>query len=257
MHAAEFRTDTVPKPSIPRILHQTWKCESVPPQFLPFVEGWKVKHPSWEYRLWTDADNLELITTKYPHLLEMYNAFDNGVKRADVARYCILQTYGGVYVDLDFECIKPLDDLLKNREFVIGTEPTFHAKHIRNYPYWLCNAFIASVPGHRVFDYILEYIAIRVKDHDHTLNAVCVTGPDVIQNVFLQRNMLRGYDICVCKPHVLYPLIDTHNKGMFTSEEEREHYESIQRNLIRSKTYHTETFAVHHWAGTWWGKDQA
>lgn len=29
------------------------------------------------------------------------------------------------------------------------------------------------------------------------------------------------------KPHVLYPLIDTHNKGMFTSEEEREHYESI------------------------------
>ena len=147
----------------------------------------------------------------------MYNAFDNGVKRADVARYCILQTYGGVYVDLDFECIKPLDDLLKNREFVIGTEPTFHAKHIRNYPYWLCNAFIASVPGHRVFDYILEYIAIRVKDHDHTLNAVCVTVPDVIQNVFLQRNMLRDYDICVCKPHVLYPLIDTHNKGMFTS----------------------------------------
>lgn len=159
-------------------------------------------------------------------------------------------------MDLDFECIKPLEELLLNREFVIGTEPTFHANRIRNYPFWLCNAFMASVPGHRVFDYILEYITHRVRDH--TLNAVCVTGPDVIQNVFLQRNhLLRDKDLYVCKPQVLYPLIDTHNKGMFKTDEERQRCESVQNKIIGSKAYGSETFAVHHWAGTWWGKDQA
>lgn len=71
---------------IPHTIHQTWKCEDIPPQFAGFVQGWKTKHPTWAYRLWTDADNLELIQTKYPHLLELYNSFDNGVKRADVAR---------------------------------------------------------------------------------------------------------------------------------------------------------------------------
>lgn len=243
---------------IPHIIHQTWKDAHVPPQFQPFVDGWKAMHPTWEYRLWTDADNLELITSKYPHLLSMYNAFDNGVKRADVARYCILHTHGGVYVDLDFECVKPLDGLVDGggKQFVIGTEPTFHAKRIRKYPFWLCNAFMASVSHHVILDYILEFITHHVKDH--TQNAVCVTGPDVIQNVFLRRqHLLNDPTVYICKPPVLYPLIDTHNHGMFKSEEERASYEHIQQRLITQKQYSTETYAVHHWAGTWWGKDQA
>jgi mannosyltransferase OCH1-like enzyme len=241
---------------IPHIIHQTWKDANIPPQFGKFVQGWKTMHSSWEYRLWTDDDNLKLITINYPHLLTLYNSFDNGVKRADVARYCILHTYGGVYVDLDFECIKPIDKLIENKLFVIGTEPTFHAKRIRKYPFWLCNAFIASVPHHVVFDYILDFIKDRVKDH--TRNAVCVTGPDVIQNVFLQRqHLMNDPTIYVCKPQVLYPLIDTHNKGMFESDEERLKYEHIQQTIIKTKQYSVETYAIHHWAGTWWGKDQA
>ena len=36
----------------------------------------------------------------------------NLAERADVLRYEILRRHGGVYVDVDVECLRPLDDLL-------------------------------------------------------------------------------------------------------------------------------------------------
>ena len=41
---------------IPRIIHQTWKTETIPPQWEAAQRSWRDAHPGWEYRLWTDDD---------------------------------------------------------------------------------------------------------------------------------------------------------------------------------------------------------
>lgn len=65
---------------------------------------------------------------------------------ADVIRYCILHHFGGVYVDMDMECLQPLDAMLPAGGFVGVYEPPLQAR-------WLgmsslfSNAFLASIPA--------------------------------------------------------------------------------------------------------------
>src|SRR6185312_5336399 len=65
-------------------------------------------HPGWEQRLWRDDDLPELGVPA-----EIIARAENPVELADVARFHIIARHGGVYVDTDFECLRPLDSLLK------------------------------------------------------------------------------------------------------------------------------------------------
>jgi len=47
-----------------------------------------------------------------------YAALTGGVARADFARYALLYQYGGVYADMDFECKRPFERLLKCAEWI-------------------------------------------------------------------------------------------------------------------------------------------
>ena len=40
----------------------------------------------------------------YPELIPVYESFPYAVQRWDAIRYLILYTFGGLYVDLDYEC---------------------------------------------------------------------------------------------------------------------------------------------------------
>ena len=36
-------------------IHQIWMTGDVPARFAALGASWREQHPSWEYRLWTDA----------------------------------------------------------------------------------------------------------------------------------------------------------------------------------------------------------
>ena len=61
----DANADTLDMPlmegGITRCLHQSWKSRSLPAHFKHWQQSWKQNHPGWEYRLWTDADNRELV----------------------------------------------------------------------------------------------------------------------------------------------------------------------------------------------------
>ncbi len=44
-----------------------------------------------------------------PHIQEAYAALPKGAMRADLIRYMILHKIGGVYADVDTECLQPID----------------------------------------------------------------------------------------------------------------------------------------------------
>ena len=87
------------------------------------AESWRRNHPGWEYRLWTDTQNREFIRTRYPDFLVRYDSYPYHIQRVDAVRYFILYTFGGLYVDLDFECIHSLERLLAEHECLFGLEP--------------------------------------------------------------------------------------------------------------------------------------
>lgn len=91
---------------IPRIIHQTWKTKDVPSPLDQLPQTWKEYLPNWEYILWTDEMNREFVCKHFPDFLEKYDTYPCNIQRADAIRYLLLKVYGGLYVDMDFECLE-------------------------------------------------------------------------------------------------------------------------------------------------------
>lgn len=76
-----------PSSSFPHIIHQSWKDGSLPPNFQNWSQSWSRLHPSYEYKLWTDRDNHDLVAQHFPSFLPIYEGLDHKIKRADVVRF--------------------------------------------------------------------------------------------------------------------------------------------------------------------------
>lgn len=98
--------------NIPRVFHQVWindRQPDLPEQFQKYRDGWLEKHPGWEYRLWS-LKNLPFRSCRAEAFARDRVPY---AQMADVLRYELLYEFGGVYIDTDFECLRPIDDILE------------------------------------------------------------------------------------------------------------------------------------------------
>jgi mannosyltransferase OCH1-like enzyme len=227
---------------IPKIIHQTWKTQDIPQKFSGFVKTWKKYHPDWEYKLWSDKDNRAFIKTHYPSFLNLYDGYTSNIKKADAIRYFILHQYGGIYADCDFECLKPFDPLIaENKGCFLGYEPELHSTRLYKKNNLACNAIMASVPGHRLWEHIFSIL----EENKSIEDVMDATGPRMLQSG------LESYpysDVTVFQSKVFYPLVDITNLNLALSEDESSYYS----NMLKKKIFPDESYAVHHWAGTWY-----
>jgi mannosyltransferase OCH1-like enzyme len=103
----QFHPNVMKVDRLPKIIHQIWLGGELPEKYAKFAETWKKFHPDWFYRLWTDKD-----VESFPfERKDIFDACENVGMKSDVLRYEILNRFGGLYVDTDFECFRPFDDL--------------------------------------------------------------------------------------------------------------------------------------------------
>ena len=104
---------------IPKIIHYIWLGGKPLPKIAKkCIESWKKFCPDYEIKRW-DESNLDL--NKYQFVKD---AIENKkyAFASDVLRTEILYTYGGIYFDIDVELLKPIDDILKDVDWVMGFE---------------------------------------------------------------------------------------------------------------------------------------
>jgi UDP:flavonoid glycosyltransferase YjiC (YdhE family)/glycosyltransferase involved in cell wall biosynthesis len=224
--------------AIPRILHQTWRDAEPPAALAALRRTWQAHHPGWTFHLWTDPDNRELIRRHYPWFLPWYDGYPESIMRADAARYFILHHYGGVYADLDFECLRPMETLLEGRSLVLGLEPPAHLDRLQARLQGLRrivgNAWIASAPRHAFWPHVFQRLA-AFRDCPGPLHA---TGP-----FFLTRACDTFPDpgaIHLLPAELLYP-IDNETVWAELPPDERD-------RLAQA------AYGIHHWRGGWWRK---
>ena len=98
-------------------------------------------------QLHTDEDNRAFIAREFPAYLGMYDSYDVHIKRVDAVRYFYLYRYGGVYMDLDFACLRPLERLpLQDGQALFSFQYPDSIKDSK--PGSVANNFIAAPPGH-------------------------------------------------------------------------------------------------------------
>lgn len=96
-------------------------------------------NPTYEIRIWNETEAHSFIETEYPWFLPTYTAYAHPIQRVDALKYFILYHFGGVYMDLDVACRRPLDPLLQ-----------YPAWFPEASPLGVNNDLMASMPGHPV-----------------------------------------------------------------------------------------------------------
>ena len=88
---------------IPRVIHYCWFGEKpLPRNFRRYIKGWKEKCPDYKIKLWNEK-NFPLEECRYA-----FEAYKMGKYAfvSDYARFRILYSLGGIYLDTDVELIR-------------------------------------------------------------------------------------------------------------------------------------------------------
>jgi mannosyltransferase OCH1-like enzyme len=217
---------------IPKKIHQIWLGSPLPDKFARYAASWKEHHPDWEYILWTDADIAKLNLENQA----IYDRAINYAERSDIARYEILYRFGGLYVDTDCQCLQPFDMLHHCYDFYTGIEFPAMAPWLRTI---ICpNALIACAPGHPIMRGCIDEVKKRSTNPSNDI--VFKTGPLLFTDVASQLLDDSAW-INIALPATFFYPIDKETKGQ----------QKIQA-MVKP-----ETFAIHHWAGSWILKEEA
>ncbi len=188
------KKDVQEKSLIPKIIHQIWIGPDKPPAILEESQKSIQKyHQDWEYKLWTNADisDLKLYNQK------LYDLSDNYNEKAEILRYEILNKYGGIYLNVNFICCKPLDALLQYH-LCVAIEPLSCEANI-------ANSIIGSVPKNP----ILEDCIHTIKDGwnaFHTLGLLTKTGSCHFQKSFMKFVTSNTLTIIAFPTSFFYPI---------------------------------------------------
>lgn len=134
----------------PRILHQIYLSADeslIPAKYVPARESCIDLHPNWTHQLWTNDRAAAFIRVNYPGIYPHYAGYGQNIQRANILRYALLHTYGGVYLDLDVKCLQTLDPLLRLPLLTPGA-----------YPAGINNAFILARPKHGFFEHLIRAV---------------------------------------------------------------------------------------------------
>ena len=118
--------------NIPKIIHMTCKDKhNLSDFYKQNYDSWKKynEKDGWEIRLYDDDDLINFFETYYPSIYKnIINTYNRIIYKVDIFKILILNKIGGVYVDMDVECLKPIDELIqdKNNKIIFGYGPYEH-----------------------------------------------------------------------------------------------------------------------------------
>ncbi|MFU8820501.1 MAG: glycosyltransferase family 32 protein [Gammaproteobacteria bacterium] len=198
---------------IPKILHQIWinaDKPDLPPEFARYRDTWLERHPDWEYRLW-NLENLDF----EPRCANLLHQAQHYAQMADLLRIEILHRHGGVYVDVDFECLQSIDRILEDVTAFACSEDGR----------CITNSILGCVQGSEVMRQVIESFPTRLG-----LAPVNVeTGPVFLTHVLLTHGF--SQDFTLFPTRYFFPF------NYWTRSDQSVDYRG--------------SYAVHHYADSW------
>lgn len=213
---------------IPKKLHFIWLGnQPIPNESVEFINEWKKNYPDFECFVWSDA-MIEKVNLIPDELKKYYFSNLPEAFRSDIARYFIINKYGGLYFDTDFQFLKRIPDQFLNFDFLGAIQNNGEVNM----------AFFASVPNTEllidVINDLIPNIERYISNDRFTKNYLnLITGPVFFNNhavKYLNRGNYFFFDV-----QYFYPY-------WFTEKHKKNQNFSVTSPL---------SYAVHHWNLSW------
>lgn len=199
---------------IPRLIHQMWMGGPMPALWAEYREKLVALHPNWNFRLWTEAD-LQFRLWHNQTLIDRAEQISPMAPYqfiSDVVRYEVLLEFGGVWVDIDFDPQKPLDELCNGKEAWVAYEDGV----------WVNNAVMGMAQEHPVMREAVDGLAGNVGQFRPSVGNTHKSGPQY-----------------------LTPLILAHEVHIYPKEY---FYPYLWNELDREGELFPDAYMVHRWA---------
>jgi len=242
---------------IPKILHQIWIGPKIPPAYLSGLSAkLKALHPGWEYHLWNDESLAELNLDNW----DLVERSQNWAEKADIIRASLLEKFGGVYLDEDFEVFSALDELHEKYDFYAGLEYPHKVLALPNHV-WVGISIMACCPHHP----IMKNWKQRIRDGwDKTDLLYSSQVERIVNHTFIpfthavMQEIDRPGNVDIVFPATyFYPLSDANASKRRSSVRawREKFYDFLETmNLRKSRPYskiYDESIGVHYWGNLW------
>lgn len=132
---------------IPKIVHQIWVGPTeIPKHLKAYCRNTRRLFCDHQYRLWGN-DNLPNLPEKCRKQVDRYKKLKKYALSADILRYFLLNEYGGIYLDVDFDCRRNFRRLLTKSFFCVS--PNARCRHV-------CNGVFACAPNNPILTALLS-----------------------------------------------------------------------------------------------------
>lgn len=179
---------------IPKIIHQLWIGDKPPPTKM--MDTWKNMNPEYEYIRWTE-ELLRERGIKFECKKRIRDMTEiNG--QADIMRWELLYRFGGVFIDADSFCLRPIDDHLMKAKAFAGWE------HEVVRPGLIATGTMGFPPNHPLPLAAIEWIKANEVNMEKCKQAAWQTvGPGLLTRMY---NAGFGKDMTIFPSHYFLPV---------------------------------------------------
>jgi mannosyltransferase OCH1-like enzyme len=201
---------------IPKTIHYCWlSSDPVPENLQKYMNSWQEKLSGYEFVLW-NFDRFDINSS-----LWVKQAFEakKYAFAADVIRLFAVYHYGGIYLDMDVEVVRPFDSLLENSVMLACENDKTKAIEA---------GCFGAAKGHPVIKACYDYFTGR----EFSLKAIDdgYTLPRIMRKIYIENQEFRQIPI--------------YTEDYFTAKK-------FRTGVIKTTD---NTYAVHHFAGSWFSE---
>lgn len=203
---------------IPKLVHYCWfGNKKMPDLNLACIETWEKYLADYDFIRWDERNS----PLDNPYVAYHYKR-KNWAFVSDFVRLYAIYNYGGIYMDVDFEIIKPLEAVRMSKCFLGEEEPGR-----------ITNGICGGEKGHIFFKNAMQLMLKR-----HMQRLPFMTSPEICMHVYAEL-MKHGNadDIVVYPENVFYPY------NPFSK--------NPRKRVFLASSISDETLAIHHWAYSW------
>ncbi len=162
----------------------------LPPMIAENVRSARNLHRAAQYRLWDGNSLRQMIRQHYEgEVLEAFELLRPYAYKADLARYCLLYLYGGIYVDLGIRLINPIKP-------AVGTQlAVFKEIDLLEAPWNWRTAQVGVIwakPGQREFRIAIDSVVDHCRRKYYGTTPLDPTGPGLFGQALVAANAERN-----------------------------------------------------------------